>query len=56
MARTGVSEKQIRAAIVQLERNGTAINVTQIREILGTGSFSTISRVLQKVEGRGGDR
>jgi hypothetical protein len=47
MARLGITPEQILQTIQQLENAGTEATVTAIREQLGTGSFSTISQVLQ---------
>ncbi len=47
MARPGISPEQILQTIQQLESTGTEATVTAIRDRLGTGSFTTISQVLQ---------
>ena len=47
MARTGITHEQILQTIQQLENAGTEATVTAIRQQLGTGSFTTISQVLQ---------
>ena len=47
MARPGVTPDQILQTIQQLESEGNEASVTAIRERLGTGSFTTISQVLQ---------
>ena len=47
MARPGITAEQILQTIQQLESEGTEATVTAIRERLGTGSFTTISQVLQ---------
>lgn len=47
MARPGVTPEQILQTIQQLESADTEATVTAIRERLGTGSFTTISQVLQ---------
>jgi Tfp pilus assembly protein FimV len=47
MARPGVTAEQILQTIQQLESEGNEASVTAVRERLGTGSFTTISQVLQ---------
>jgi len=47
MARPGISPEQILQTIQQLESTGIEATVTAIRDRLGTGSFTTISQVLQ---------
>jgi hypothetical protein len=47
MARPGVTTEQVLQMIQQLESEGAEATVTGIRERLGTGSFTTISQVLQ---------
>jgi chromosome segregation ATPase len=48
MARLGVTENDIRQVIQALEAEGGALTVSSIRARLGTGSFTTISTVLQR--------
>jgi chromosome segregation ATPase len=48
MARLGVTESDIKQAIQALEAEGVALTVSSIRARLGTGSFTTISTVLQR--------
>jgi chromosome segregation ATPase len=47
VARQGIDVEQILQAIRELENAGAEVTVTAVREKLGTGSFSTISKVLQ---------
>ena len=47
MARPGITPEQVLQTIQQLESEGVEATVTAIRERLGTGSFTTISQVLQ---------
>ena len=47
MARPGITQEQILQTIQQLEGEGMETTVTAIRERLGTGSYTTISQVLQ---------
>jgi DNA repair exonuclease SbcCD ATPase subunit len=47
MARPGITPEQVLQTIQQLESEGNEATVTAIRERLGTGSFTTISQVLQ---------
>lgn len=46
MARSGISEGEVRQVIKKLEGKGIEPTVTLIRRELGTGSYSTISAVL----------
>jgi chromosome segregation ATPase len=48
MARLGLTDTDIKLAIQALEAEGTALTVSSIRSRLGSGSFSTISAVLQR--------
>jgi chromosome segregation ATPase len=48
MARPGLTDADIKLAIQALEAEGTAVTVSSIRSRLGSGSFSTISAVLQR--------
>jgi chromosome segregation ATPase len=48
MARLGLTDTDIKLAIQALEAEGAALTVSSIRSRLGSGSFSTISAVLQR--------
>ena len=50
----GVSEAQIREAIVELVDNHQEPTTTKIRNLLGTGSFTTIGAVLTTMASRTG--
>jgi hypothetical protein len=44
--RQGLSDDQIRRAIIELHGNEQQVTPTKVRELLGTGSFTTIIRVI----------
>ncbi len=46
--RQGISESQIREAIAQLQDDGQNPSPAKVRNILGSGSYSTIGSVLSK--------
>ena len=48
MARPGLSPEQIRDAIAALSAEGQDVTVPRIRERLGSGSYSTIAKVLSE--------
>lgn len=55
MARQGISEQQVIEAAEQLARDGQAVTVSAVREVIGSGSFSTINGYLGKWK-ESGDR
>lgn len=48
MARQGISEQQVIEAAEQLAQSGQAVTVSAVREVIGSGSFSTINGYLAK--------
>jgi len=48
MARQGISEQQVIEAAEQLAQSGQAVTVAAVREVIGSGSFSTINGFLAK--------
>jgi hypothetical protein len=48
MARVGISEQQVIEAAEQLAQSGQAVTVSAVREVIGSGSFSTINGHLAK--------
>ncbi|QSA99327.1 DNA-binding protein [Methylococcus sp. EFPC2] len=48
MARIGISEQQVFEAAEQLLQSGQAVTVSAVREVIGSGSFSTINVMLGK--------
>lgn len=48
MARQGISEQQVFEAAEQLAQSGQAVTVSAVREVIGSGSFSTINAFLGK--------
>jgi hypothetical protein len=48
MARQGISEQQVIEAAEQLLQMGQAVTVSSVREVIGSGSFSTINAWLAK--------
>lgn len=48
MARQGISEQQVIEAAEQLAQSGQAVTVAAVREVIGSGSFSTINLYLAK--------
>jgi DNA anti-recombination protein RmuC len=55
MARQGISEQQVIEAAEQLAQSGQAVTVAAVREVIGSGSFSTINAWLAKWK-ESGDR
>lgn len=56
MARQGITAQQVYETAEHLIENGQPVTVPAIREVLGTGSFSTISAHLAKWKEAGGSR
>lgn len=54
MARIGISEEQVIAAAQELASSGQAVTVSAVREVIGSGSFSTINGHLAKWRESGG--
>jgi Plasmid replication region DNA-binding N-term len=54
MARPGISEQQVIEAAGQLAQGGQAVTVSAVREVIGSGSFSTITGHLAKWRENGG--
>ncbi len=48
MARTGISYQNVEEAALHLENSGITPTIDKVREILGTGSKSTLARYLKK--------
>lgn len=51
MARKGITKDQVQQAIREVEKQGLAITSSSIREVLGTGSLSTISKYMSEIQG-----
>lgn len=49
MPQQGVTEENVQAAVMQLEREGRPIGLKTVRAQLGRGSFSTLKRHLDRV-------
>lgn len=50
MARTSDTRKKVRAAALELIGNGTPVTSRKVRELMGAGSFATITDELKKWE------
>lgn len=46
MAKDGITKEQVHEASAQLKAKGEAVNISNIRKITGSGSFTTISKHL----------
>jgi chromosome segregation ATPase len=55
MARNGITYEAVADAAEQLNRQGVKATPTKVREIIGTGSFTTITKMLRSWQDRGDD-
>lgn len=49
MARPGITDQQVLDAVQQLQNKGQAVTTVKVREIIGSGSLTTVGKKLEKL-------